>query len=374
MSTTGIIEVGGTASGTWEKNVEDGANEDLLWGTHGGDGDWFKANLIAGNTYKIDLMAHHFNRPSIKVYTEAGVYFRDNQKHPNGDHDASVWIDTIKDGHAQMTFTANRTGVFFINAWNTKSWGIEEGGSGNTIYDLSLVHIPDDVKGSMDTSHTLLTITSNGAATDGATSINIDALVFQTRDSSGETNSNAMLEIGSVINFDKGATFTLSEKALNGHTTLIGKLNGNITDDENGFSENKATLNRKNDRDWFKVKLDKGSVYEFNLVGNSLKDPELRIRDSHGKQLFYNDHINGWWNPKITYTANNTGIYYIDVAGVDAGSYNVNWIRTWAPSAPLDSNDPAKFVGSEIEVPSSQVSEFLGNASEHTIGNLYKMK
>ena len=31
MSTTGIIEVGGTASGTWEKNVEDGANEDLLW-------------------------------------------------------------------------------------------------------------------------------------------------------------------------------------------------------------------------------------------------------------------------------------------------------------------------------------------------------
>ena len=369
MSTTGIIEVGGTASGTWEKNVEDGANEDLLWGTHGGDGDWFKANLIAGNTYKIDLMAHHFNRPSIKVYTEAGVYFRDNQKHPNGDHDASVWIDTIKDGHAQMTFTANRTGAFFINAWNTKSWGIEEGGSGNTIYDLSLVHIPDDVKGSMDTSHTLLTITSNGAATDGATSINIDALVFQTRDSSGETNSNAMLEIGSVINFDKGATFTLSEKALNGHTTLIGKLNGNITDDENGFSENKATLNRKNDRDWFKVKLNKGSVYEFNLVGNSLKDPELRIRDSHGKQLFYNDHINGWWNPKITYTANNTGIYYIDVAGIDAGSYNVNWIRTWAPTAPLDSNDPAKFVGSEIEVPSSQVSEFLGNASEHTIGN-----
>ena len=82
MSTTGIIEVGGTASGTWEKNVEDGANEDLLWGTHGGDGDWFKANLIAGNTYKIDLMAHHFNRPSIKVYTEAGVYFRDNKNTP----------------------------------------------------------------------------------------------------------------------------------------------------------------------------------------------------------------------------------------------------------------------------------------------------
>ena len=32
MSTSGVIEVGGTASGTWEKYVENGANEALLWG------------------------------------------------------------------------------------------------------------------------------------------------------------------------------------------------------------------------------------------------------------------------------------------------------------------------------------------------------
>ena len=369
MSTSGVIEVGGTASGTWEKHVDDGANEDLLWGTHGGDGDWFKTNLVAGNTYKIDIMTHHFHRPSIKLFTESGVYFRDNQKYIHGNHDTSVWIETIKDGHAQMTFTANRTGVFFIDAWNTKSWGIEEGGTGNIIYDLSVVHIADDVLSSMDTTQTLLSIKSDGEATDGATSINIDALVFQTNDSTGATNSNAMLDVGSVVNFAGGGTFTLSQKALNGHTTLNGSLTGNIADNEKGFSENQATLERKNDRDWFKVKLEEGSVYEFNLIGNSLKDPELRIRDSHGKQLFYNDHINGWWNPKITYTANETGVYYVDVAGIDAGSYRVKWSNTWTPPEPLDSNDPTKFVGSEVEVPSGQATEFLNNATEHTVGN-----
>ena len=46
IHTTGVIEVGGTASGTWEKGVENGPNDALNWGTCGGDGDWFKADLI----------------------------------------------------------------------------------------------------------------------------------------------------------------------------------------------------------------------------------------------------------------------------------------------------------------------------------------
>ena len=75
------------------------------------------------------------------------------------------------------------------------------------------------------------------------------------------------------------------------------------------------------------------------------------------------------WNPKITYTANETGVYYVDVAGIDAGSYRVKWTNTWTPPEPLDSNDPIKFVGSEVEVPSGQATEFLNNATEHTVGN-----
>ena len=168
---------------------------------------WFKTEIVAGNTYKIDIISHHFNRTSIKLYTESGVYIRDNQKYSNGDHDPSVFIETIKDGHAQMTYTANRTGIFFVNAWNTHSWDPEKGGSGNNIYDLSLVHIPDDIMSSIDTS--------------------------------------ALLPVD---------------------------------------GQSSATLNAINDRDWFKVVLKKGAVYRFNLEGNSLKDPSLRIRDSQRNQ------------------------------------------------------------------------------------------
>ena len=114
-----------------------------------------------------------------------------------------------------MTFTANRTGKFFINAWNIHTWETEDGGGGNNIYDLSLVHIPDAIASSIETSAIL---------------------------------------------------------AVDGQAT--------------------ATLERVNDRDWFKATLKKGGVYKFSLIGNNLKDPNLRVRDSHGEQLLYNDQRN----------------------------------------------------------------------------------
>ena len=55
-------------------------------------------------------------------------------------------VETLKDGHSQLTFTADRTGVFFVNAHNRHYR------PGNHIYDLSLVHIPDDVASSIATS------------------------------------------------------------------------------------------------------------------------------------------------------------------------------------------------------------------------------
>ena len=230
--TTGVLNVGDTASGTWENGVENGANIELIHGTGGGDGDWFKMQLIAGNTYKIDLFTDPLNRPSMYMFAEDGTYLQPGDPEKCG-YCEPIELETIKDGHAQLTYTANRTGVFFVDPINTKSWG------GNNIYDLSLVHIPDDVASSIATSATL--------------------------DVGGQTNGN---------------------------------------------------LERVNDRDWFKVILKRGHVYRFDLIGVSLKDPTLRIRDSHGNQLLYNDQINGWWNPSIIYTATEDGIYYVDTAGL----------------------------------------------------------
>ena len=138
--TTGVLNVGDTASGTWENGVENGGNIELIHGTGpaGADGDWFKMQLIAGNTYKIDVFTDPANRPGMYIFAEDGTLLIPEDE-----------VETIKDGHAQLTYTANRTGDFFIDPHNTKSWG------GNNIYDLSLVYIADDVASSIKTSATL---------------------------------------------------------------------------------------------------------------------------------------------------------------------------------------------------------------------------
>ena len=279
--TTGVLNVGDTASGTWENGVENGANIELIHGTGGGDGDWFKMQLIAGNTYKIDLFTDPLNRPSMYMFAEDGTYLQPGDPEKCG-YCEPIELETIKDGHAQLTYTANRTGVFFVDPINTKSWG------GNNIYDLSLVHIPDDVASSIATSATL--------------------------DVGGQTNGN---------------------------------------------------LERVNDRDWFKVILKRGHVYRFDLIGVSLKDPTLRIRDSHGNQLLYNDQINGWWNPSITYTATEDGVYYVDTAGIDSGQFAMKCTNTYSPPSGSDF-----FIGKGVELKNDDQSDSVDSAVSHTIGNV----
>ncbi|MDB4520472.1 pre-peptidase C-terminal domain-containing protein, partial [Akkermansiaceae bacterium] len=271
--TTGVLNVGDTASGTWENGVENGGNIELIHGTGpaGADGDWFKMQLIAGNTYKIDVFTDPANRPGMYIFAEDGTLLIPEDE-----------VETIKDGHAQLTYTANRTGDFFIDPHNTKSWG------GNNIYDLSLVYIADDVASSIKTSATLAV--------------------------GGQTNGN---------------------------------------------------LERVNDRDWFKVNLKRGHVYKFDLSGASLKDPTLRIRDSHGNQLLYNDQINGWWDPSITYTATEDGVYYVDTAGIDSGLFTMKCTNTYSPPTGSDF-----FIGKALELKDAQQSDSVNSAIAHTIGNI----
>ena len=280
--TTGVLNVGDTASGTWEDGVENGPNEQLYHGTTPGDGDWYKMDFIAGRTYKVDIFTDILNRPSLAFYREDGGYLFPNDQ-DGWKKEKSLGVQTIKDGHAQLTYTANRTGAFFVSAYNKKSW---EGG--NNIYDLSLVHIADDVASSLATSATL------------------------------EVN---------------------------------GQINGN--------------LQQFNDRDWFQVKLDRGSVYKFDLTGTSLKDPTLRVRDSHGKQLYYNDQINGWWNPSITYTAHEDGVFYVDVGGIDSGLFTISCAETYTPPKGDD-----VFIGTDLELTASVATDSVESALSHSIGNI----
>ena len=290
IATKGLLEVGGSASGTWENGVTNGPNLAHRSGHNYNDGDWFKINLILGNTYKIDIYSDPLTNPNLLLYNEMGLClhkfggfwpFPGSDDYGYNSTDA-LKVETLKDGHTQLTFTADRTGIFFVNAHNRHYR------PGNHIYDLSLVHVPDDVASSIETS--------------------------------------ASLEVDGQAN---------------------------------------ASLESVNDRDWFKVDLKLGSIYRFDVLGNSLKDPTLRIRDSHGRQLYYNDQINGWWNPSINYTAFEDGVYYVDVGGIDSGQYALKCTKLYSPPEGSD-----VFIGTDLELNEKYLSNSKGTAFNHTIGNI----
>ena len=290
IATTGLLEVGGSASGTWENGVTNGPNLTNRSGHNYNDGDWFKINLISGNTYKIDIYSDPLTNPYLLLYNEMGSclnQFGGFWPFPGSDDygynsTGALKVETLKDGHSQLTFTADRTGEFFVNAHNRHYR------PGNHIYDLSLVHIPDAIASSIETS--------------------------------------------AVLAVDDQAT---------------------------------ATLERVNDRDWFKITLNRGSIYKFDVLGNSLKDPTIRIRDSHGRQLYYNDQINGWWNPSINYTAFEDGVYYVDVGGIDSGQYALKCTKLYSPPEGSDI-----FIGTDLELNEEYLSNSKDTAAAHTIGNI----
>ena len=92
-------------------------------------------------------------------------------------------------------------------------------------YALNLLWQGDYDKNSVtattDGAATLSVVTANGAASDGATSMTVDALPV---DIANEK----------VVTFSNGAKFTLSSSASAGATSISGELNGTVVDNETG--------------------------------------------------------------------------------------------------------------------------------------------
>ncbi|MBO3759984.1 M10 family metallopeptidase C-terminal domain-containing protein [Ciceribacter sp. L1K22] len=79
-------------------------------------------------------------------------------------------------------------------------------------------------------------------------------------------------------------------------------------------------LSSNSDHDWYRVTLTAGQTYTFAVVGtggNDLPDPFLRLRNSSGSVVSYDDDGGPGSNATITFRATSSGTYFIDV-----GSYN----------------------------------------------------
>jgi len=89
----------------------------------------------------------------------------------------------------------------------------------------------------------------------------------------------------------------------------------------------KTKLETAHDHDWISVNLFKGNTYTFRMtkIGGSL-DTYLTLRDARGKEVTHNDDADGTLNSRITFTADNSGTYFLDAssyASLSSGSYAI---------------------------------------------------
>src|SRR5690349_7206331 len=86
-----------------------------------------------------------------------------------------------------------------------------------------------------------------------------------------------------------------------------------------------GTINNALDQDFFRINLAAGQNYTFDVIGGTLRDPTLAVRNSVGTQLAFNDDFGGSLNSHISFTAPSSGTYYLDVGGfsTNTGTYTL---------------------------------------------------
>lgn len=93
-----------------------------------------------------------------------------------------------------------------------------------------------------------------------------------------------------------------------------------------------GTISAPGDDDWVAIRLEAGQTYRFDLIGDSLPDPLLRLHDSSGRKIAENDDIGPSLDSRIVYTATQTGTYFLDASafGDRTGTYQLS-VQTVAP-------------------------------------------
>ncbi|QNG29588.1 S8 family serine peptidase [Synechococcus sp. LTW-R] len=93
-------------------------------------------------------------------------------------------------------------------------------------------------------------------------------------------------------------------------------------------TELRGTLDYLGDRDWYKVEFSENQTYKISLNGITLEDPYLRLRDSQGQLISYNDDIQLGVvrDSRLYYTSSITDEYFIDIGSFDdsfVGEYSL---------------------------------------------------
>lgn len=348
------------------------------------DNDWFSVRLTAGTTYAIQLDSTGpapLSDPYLRLYDITGVRL-------NSDDDSGAGLNAL------LNFTPINTGTYYLGASASGIYGTSTGN-----YTLSVAPVavtPDDyaantnttgqanvgatlsgqIEASGDhdwfsvtlTAGTRYTINLNGAANTGLydpyTRLYSSSGTLLASDDDSGSGLNAELSYtpttsGTYYIDASSASFFSS---TTGNYTLTVNAAAPVVDDYMAATSTtgRATVGGKvtgkietsGDHDWFSITLTAGNTYTINLnatASTGLGDPYIRLRNSAGAQVAYDDDSGVGLNSQLTYTPTTTDTYYIDASSSTllsslTGNYELS--VSAATSAPV----PVTATGFNIDV------------------------
>ena len=351
-TTTGTVEVGGSATGNIEPL---------------GDQDWFAVELEAHKTYRFELKGSPTGDGTLPDPYLRGIYDEE------GDRIARTRNDDIGVDHSnsRVDFTPDEGATYYVSAG---AFGICQG-----TYTLTVTEIVDDSGDYAADSATTGTVVVGGSTTgnieplgdrdwfavdleagrlyrfdlEGSSSGGgtlVDPYLHGIYDEDGDridrtTDDDGGVGRNSRVDFtpDEGATYYVSAGAGRNKTGTYTLTVTEIPDDYAAAPTTTGTvvvggsatgnIDAPGDRDWFAVTLEAGKFYRFDLEGSSsgggtLVDPYLRgIYDEAGDRIDGTTNNDGGerYNSRVYFTPDEGATYYVS-GGADrneTGTYTL---------------------------------------------------
>ncbi|MFM2330455.1 MAG: hypothetical protein RLZZ494_2558 [Pseudomonadota bacterium] len=268
--------------------------------------------------------------------TTSGTYFLAAQSNSGASGDALAGLYTIKANSVDIIDGANTTTSVLVIS----------GAEGSSMIDSSTDQDWWKVELTAGTAYTFRLSAAADSPLDAYLRLlNSDGTAVASNDDSGSSKN-------SVISYTAKTTgvFYLSAQGYGASTgAYVISATSTASDSIPGTRATRAvltvggdagssTVDATSDQDWWKVTLVSGTTYTFDLkaAADSSLDSYLRLLDSNGVLLTYNDDNNGADDAQIIYTATKSGTFYLSAQGYGSstGAYSLTATANAADTIP----------------------------------------
>jgi Ca2+-binding RTX toxin-like protein/subtilisin-like proprotein convertase family protein len=187
-----------------------------------------------------------------------------------------------------------------------------------------------------------------------------DSIVFRPVDT-----GTYYLAVTDVAGINKGS-WTLVQESLDtiaGNVSTTERIEWNAT---NRFTV-ESEINQLSDHDWFKIWLDKGLTYDFNLDSTTLGDPQLSLRSATGRLLIQDDNSGTGNDAQLYYSASDSGWYFLD-AGASGNAYKGTYILRGSTLADDFSNDVNTVGVATVGETAQGLVSYIGDSDWFAVG------